>query len=65
MTRGDTLKAKGRQRIPAGERLIMAMPGGGGYGPVSERDRQAVLDDVRNGLVSRRSAIDDYGVTPD
>ena len=63
--KGDTLKAKGRQRIPAGERLVMAMPGGGGYGPVSERDRDAVLDDVRNGLVSRESAIKDYGVTPD
>ncbi len=63
-SRGDTLKAKGRQRIPAGERLVMAMPGGGGYGAVAQRDRDAVLADVRNGLVSREAAIRDYGVTP-
>jgi N-methylhydantoinase B len=63
-SRGDTLKAKGRQRIPAGERLVMAMPGGGGYGAVAQRDRDAVLADVRNGLVSREAAIKDYGVTP-
>ncbi|MBP7063270.1 MAG: hydantoinase B/oxoprolinase family protein [Ferrovibrio sp.] len=34
---GPKLKAKGRQMVPAGDRLIVEMPGGGGYGQVAER----------------------------
>lgn len=34
---GPKLKAKGRQMVPAGDRLIVEMPGGGGYGRVAER----------------------------
>jgi len=59
---GTDLKAKGRQVVPAGERLVMAMPGGGGYGAPYARDPAAVRDDVRNGLVSREAALRDYGV---
>jgi N-methylhydantoinase B len=59
---GAELAAKGRQAVPGGERLIMSMPGGGGYGPAFERDPQAVRADVIDGLVSREAARDDYGV---
>ncbi|MGP8249200.1 MAG: hydantoinase B/oxoprolinase family protein, partial [Candidatus Dormibacteria bacterium] len=38
------------------------IPGGGGYGPVSERSRQAVERDVKLGYVSPRAALADYGV---
>ena len=34
--------------------------GGGGYGPPEERDREAVLRDVREGKVSRERARDIY-----
>lgn len=34
---GKILKAKGRQPVPAGDRLIVEMPGGGGYGKPEER----------------------------
>jgi N-methylhydantoinase B len=59
---GTTLKSKGFQVIPTGERLIVEMPGGGGYGEPSGRDPERVALDVRNGLVSRASAERDYKV---
>ncbi|MBX3456464.1 hydantoinase B/oxoprolinase family protein [Ferrovibrio sp.] len=34
---GKILKAKGRQAVPAGDRLIVEMPGGGGYGEPEQR----------------------------
>ena len=39
--------------------------GGGGYGDPFERPVERVLEDVRNGLVSVRSAREDYGVVVD
>ena len=59
---GTELRGKGRQPIPAGERLVMEMPGGGGYGDPFERDSERVRDDVRNELVSAEAAARDYGV---
>jgi N-methylhydantoinase B len=59
---GTELRAKGRQQVPGGDRLIMEMPGGGGYGNPLERDPQRVRDDVLNELVSREAAERDYGV---
>jgi N-methylhydantoinase B len=59
---GAELQAKGRQQVPAGDRLIMEMPGGGGYGNPFARDVERVRDDVRNELVSREAAERDYGV---
>ena len=59
---GTELRGKGRQPVPAGERLVMEMPGGGGYGDPFERDPDRVRDDVRNELVSPEAAARDYGV---
>ena len=59
---GTELRGKGRQPVPAGERLVMEMPGGGGYGHPFERDPERVRDDVRNELVSPEAAARDYGV---
>jgi N-methylhydantoinase B len=59
---GAELRAKGRQSVPAGERLVLEMPGGGGYGDPRERAPARVARDVRNGLVSRDAALRDYGV---
>jgi N-methylhydantoinase B len=53
------------ERIQAGERVRTYSPGGGGVGNPRERDPQAVLTDVRNGLVSISSARDEYGVVID
>lgn len=45
-----------------GERLRAHSGGGGGWGPALERDPGAVLEDVRDGLVSIGAARDRYGV---
>ena len=59
---GQELRNKGFQTIPARERLIIEMPGGGGYGEPKARDAEAVAMDVRLGLVSVEAAARDYGV---
>ncbi|ATJ81603.1 hydantoinase B/oxoprolinase family protein [Halomonas beimenensis] len=51
--------------IAPGERVININPGGGGYGDPLTRPVEEVLDDVRNGLVSREGARLDYGVVID
>ena len=59
---GHQLRNKGLQTIPAGERLIVEMPGGGGFGDPKLRNEIAVAEDVRLGLVSSEAAARDYGV---
>ena len=48
--------------LKSGEIVTFKLPGGGGYGDPWEREPDRVLKDVVNGLVSPRSARDDYGV---
>ena len=62
---GGSLAARGRQRIPAGERLQLDLPGGAGYGDPLLRQPKAVADDVANGLLSRKNATRQYGVVID
>jgi N-methylhydantoinase B len=59
---GGELDGKGRQTIPAGDRLVLEMPGGGGLGDPKGREAARVAADVRDGLVSKAAALDDYGV---
>ncbi len=49
---GKILRSKGRQEIPAGDRLILLTPGGGGLGPAAERDATAQAADLANGLIT-------------
>ncbi len=64
---GKPIEGRGRQIIPAGDRLYVEMPGGGGFGDPLERDPKAVLKDVVNGYVSAQKAKELYRVvvTPD
>ena len=48
--------------LKAGERFVCVGPAGGGYGDPLLRDPAKVLDDVLDGLISRDTAADDYGV---
>ena len=48
---GEKMKGKGTQLIPPGKRLVVETSGGGGMGPVAERDPAAVGRDVEDGLV--------------
>jgi len=59
---GAKLRGMGRQTIPAGERLLVEFPGGGGYGDPAERDPARVAEDVRNGFVSVDAARSLYRV---
>jgi N-methylhydantoinase B len=56
MKTGKTLRTKGLQVIPDGERLILELPGGAGMGDPVARDPEQVARDVRDGLVSADSA---------
>jgi N-methylhydantoinase B len=58
---GATLQPKGLQVIPAGDRVIIDMPGGGGMGPACERDPAAIERDLRLDYVSAEAAKRDYG----
>ncbi len=58
---GKQLDGKGLQEIPAGERLVLHTPGGGGLGAPHHRDAAAIAADRKNGLVSPDSARADYG----
>jgi N-methylhydantoinase B len=45
-----------------GDRILMELPGGGGFGFPWERDPQAVATDVEAGFVSSAEARSEYGV---
>src|SRR6185437_5757145 len=51
LTSGKELGPKGLQVIPAGDRVIVSMPGGGGMGLPSERDPDAVQRDIQLGYI--------------
>ncbi|MCY3798052.1 MAG: hydantoinase B/oxoprolinase family protein [Chloroflexi bacterium] len=48
--------------LQPGQRVILELPGGGGYGPASERDPERVLEDARQGYISLDAAERDYAV---
>lgn len=62
---GQAFKGKGRQTIPAGERLILQMPGGGGLGDSEARSVERIAVDVANGFVSVGAAKEKYSVVVD
>jgi N-methylhydantoinase B len=62
---GVVLKAKGRQIVPAGERVTLDMPGGAGHGDVSERRLEDIETDLREGYISWDAARHIYGVERD
>jgi N-methylhydantoinase B len=49
---GSRLRAKGWQHVPAGRRLILQMPGGGGFGDPAKRGAAARREDRRRGYVT-------------
>jgi len=59
---GTSMRAKGRQAVPAGHRVMLALPGGAGYGAPRDRSPVALRRDVELGYVSREAAVRDYGI---
>ncbi|TCN22806.1 hydantoinase B/oxoprolinase family protein [Sinorhizobium americanum] len=50
---GGPLKGKGKQLVPAGDRLVVETPGGGGYGKPEKRDAESLATDRQNGLTEQ------------
>ena len=59
---GAKMKGKGKQFVAHGKRVILAFPGGAGYGPASERDPALVKRDLARGYISAEIAARDYGM---
>ncbi len=51
-----------RMSLRKGDRFLLQSAGGGGYGPVTQRSVQRVVDDVLDGYVSVQGAAEDYSV---
>jgi len=60
LSSGVTLRGKGEQTIPAGERLIVHTPGGAGFGDPKNRAASLIENDLRNELISPDSAVREY-----
>ena len=60
---GGAMRGKGRQYVPHGQRVMLAFPGGGGYGIASARNSAHVLRDLVRGYISAQSARDDDGLS--
>ena len=49
---GTVLRPKGWQHVPGGRRLLLKLPGGGGYGDPHRRSPQARSDDASKGYIA-------------
>ena len=58
----DVIKKNIIETILPGQRVANINPGGGGFGNPLERPLEKVIMDVKNGLVSKNGAKEDYGV---
>jgi len=56
---------KSHYLLAPGQRVILELPGGGGFGPPCERAPERVLQDLREGYISLEAAARDYGVAID
>ena len=59
---GTAMRGKGKQYVPEGRKVMLAFPGGAGYGPAAERDRALVRRDLARGYISAQAAKDIYGM---
>ena len=50
------------ETILPGQRVANINPGGGGFGNPLERPLDKIIMDVKNGIVSKKGAKEDYGV---
>ena len=65
LSSGEALPGKGRHLVPAGSRIVILSPGGGGLGDPRRRDPMLIRQDVENELVSVTTAQDVYGLEPE
>ena len=60
LSSGKPLNGKGKQVIPAGDTLVLELPGGGGYGAPGKRHQKLVAEDVLKDMVTVDAVRRDY-----
>ncbi|NNE50837.1 MAG: hydantoinase B/oxoprolinase family protein [Sulfitobacter sp.] len=60
---GTAMQGKGKQFVPHGRRVVLALPGGAGYGPVEAREVACVKRDLARGYISEEAAHEVYGLS--
>lgn len=60
---GTPMRGKGKQFVPHARRVMMAFPGGAGYGDPALRGVNAVKRDLAQGYISAQVAARDYGLS--
>ena len=60
---GTRMQGKGKQHVPEGRRVMLAFPGGAGYGDASRRDPEMVKRDLARGYISAEAAREEYGMS--
>lgn len=59
---GAPMRGKGKQFVAHGRRVMLAFPGGAGYGDPKERDRELIKRDLARGYISKETAKSEYGL---
>jgi N-methylhydantoinase B len=62
LVNGNAVDPKGRYVLDGGDVVVIHEAGGGGFGEPRLRSREALMEDVRRGLVTAQGAKRDYGV---
>ncbi|MBD3666120.1 hydantoinase B/oxoprolinase family protein [Sulfitobacter sp. TSTF-M16] len=60
---GTPMRVKGKQFVPHGRRVVMAFPGGAGYGDPAERVTALIKRDLARGYISAQAAAQIYGLS--
>lgn len=60
---GTAMRGKGKQFVSHGHRVQMGFPGGAGYGPPEQRDRDSVRRDLAYGYITAEQAAEIYGLS--
>lgn len=60
---GSAMNGKGKQFVAHGRKVVMAFPGGAGYGDPSERSVDLVKRDLARGYISAETAARDYNLS--
>jgi N-methylhydantoinase B len=59
---GGKMQGKGKQFVPSGLRVILALPGGAGFGDVKNRSQESIKRDLARGYISEEAAKNIYGL---
>ncbi|WP_299738149.1 hydantoinase B/oxoprolinase family protein [uncultured Roseobacter sp.] len=60
---GKPMRGKGKQFVAHGRKVVLAFPGGAGYGAAKDRDMALVKRDLARGYISAEVAARDYGLS--